>query len=79
MALEFRKATDDLLSACLSHQEIAEAMGASVASFRQARLPGDAKAYRKPPDGWERAVIKLAEQRATRLQRLAERLRETSA
>jgi hypothetical protein len=75
MALDFRKATDELLSACISHQELADALGVSVPSVRQARLDSDAKAHRSAPEGWEKAVRKLAEDRAARLGRLAGRLK----
>jgi len=74
MAINFRAATDELL-ACISHQELADALRASVASVRQARLGPEAKAHRSPPDGWERAVARLAQERATRLVRLAGRLK----
>jgi GMP synthase-like glutamine amidotransferase len=74
MALDFRKATDELLATCISHQELADALGVSIATVRQARLGPDAKARRSSPEGWERAVRRLAEDRATRLGRLAKRL-----
>jgi GMP synthase-like glutamine amidotransferase len=74
MAINFRAATDELL-ACISHQELAEALGVSVASVRQARLGPGAAAHRNPPEGWERAVARLAQDRAARLVRLAGRLK----
>ena len=74
MAITFRSATDELF-ACVSHQELAEALGVSVASVRQARLDPAAKARRNAPDSWEKAVRKLAEDRAARLARLAGRLK----
>lgn len=58
----------------MTRGEIADALGVSEASVRQARLEESAKAHRKPPDGWETKVAKLARQKAERLARLAERL-----
>jgi hypothetical protein len=73
MAITFRSATDELL-ACISHHELAEALGVSVATVRQARLDPAAKARRSPPEEWQPTVAKLARARAERLRRLAERL-----
>lgn len=75
MSKDFRKATDELFSV-ISHQELAKALGCSVASIRQARLDENAAAHRKPPEGWEEAVRKLAEQRAGAFARLAAKLRD---
>lgn len=72
--MDFIEATD-ILFAHVRQEELAEAMGISVASIRQARLSRQAKAYRNPPLGWEKAVIKLAEQHARQLSGLAEKLR----
>ena len=71
--MDFKKATDELL-ATFSHDELAIALGVSVPTVRQARLGSSAKAHRKPPDGWQKTVRRLAEERAERLQRLAEKL-----
>ena len=74
MAITFRAATDELF-ASISHDELAKALGVSVATVRQARLDPAAKARRSPPDGWENAVRRLAQDRAARLGRLAGRLK----
>ena len=74
MAKDFRKATDELFSV-VSHQELADALGCSVATIRQARLGEGASARRKPPAGWEEVVQKLAEQKAGAFARLAAKLR----
>jgi DNA-binding GntR family transcriptional regulator len=71
--MNFKKATDDLLSS-ISHEQLAEALGVSVASVRQARLAEDALAHRRPPKGWEAVVAQLAKQKAEHFRRLAERL-----
>ena len=73
MPMNFRKATDELFEG-ISHQDLADALGLSVATVRQARLDDDAKAHRTPPEGWEESVARLARERAKRLERLAERL-----
>jgi hypothetical protein len=71
--MDFRKATDELLLA-ISHQELADALGVSVATVRQARLADTAKAHRSPPEGWDAAVKRLAERRSAALARLASKL-----
>lgn len=73
MAADFRKATDELL-ASISHQELADALGVSVPTVRQARLDESANAHRRPPDGWEKVVAKLARAKAAAFARLADRL-----
>jgi hypothetical protein len=72
--MNFKKATDELLSS-VSHQELATALGCSVATVRQARLTEDALARRSAPAGWERVVIQLAERKAEDFIRLAEKLK----
>lgn len=72
--MNFNAATD-ILFAHARQEELAEELGISIASIRQARLRTDAKGYRTPPVGWEAAVIKLAEQHAKQLAGLAEKLR----
>lgn len=78
MAKDFREATDELL-ACISHDQLAKALGVSVPTVRQARLDESAKAHRKPPEGWQGAVSDLADKQATRLLRLSKSLRKASA
>jgi transcriptional regulator with XRE-family HTH domain len=73
MVMDFRKATDQLLEG-ISHEELANALGVSVATVRQARLDESAKAHRNPPDGWETTVRQLAEKKAQHFRRLAEKL-----
>lgn len=74
MSKNFRKATDELF-AVISHDELAKALGCSVATVRQARLEAGAKAHRNPPEGWEKVVTKLAEAKAGALARLAAKLK----
>jgi predicted transcriptional regulator len=71
--MNFKKATDELMAG-MTRQEIADALGVSEATVRQARLDDAAKAHRSPPQGWEGRLARLAAQRAERLRRLADRL-----
>ena len=71
--MDFKKATDELCEP-VSHEQLAGALGCSVASLRQARLDPSAKAHRRPPKGWQAATAKLAESKAGRLRKLAMRL-----
>lgn len=74
MSINFRKATDDLLEV-ISHEDLAEALGCSVATVRQARRSEGTASYRSPPKGWEQTIAKLADQKAKKLTQLAARLR----
>jgi hypothetical protein len=67
--MNFNDATDRLFDR-ISHEELAEALGVSVASIRQARLRADARAYRAPPQGWEEAALRLAERQRAHFERL---------
>ena len=73
--MDFKKATEELMAG-MTRGQIAEALGVSEATVRQARLGESANAHRNPPEGWEAKVAKLAKQRAERLTRLSEHLRE---
>lgn len=72
--MDFKKATDELMTG-MTRGEIAAALGCSEATVRQARLDESANARRNPPKGWEAVVERLAEQKAGRLAKLAEKLR----
>jgi hypothetical protein len=73
--MNFKEATD-LLFDRISHEELADALGASVASIRQARLSPDANAFREAPPGWGKAVIGLAEKRVAHYRKLIEKLQK---
>jgi len=75
--MNFRKATDELFERIVQ-QELAEMLGVSVATIRQARLSPEAEAHRSAPHNWESAVMRLAEQRIGRYQKLIERLKDNS-
>ena len=72
--MTFTEATDRLTD-CPTHEEIADAAGwTSVQTVRQARLDPASTSFRRPPDGWESAIAKLARERAAELLKLAEEL-----
>ena len=72
--MNFKKATDDLLSHP-TLQDLADMLGVSLQAIRQARTDKDSSAHRPPPEGWERAAVRLAENTAAHYERLARRLR----
>jgi hypothetical protein len=72
--MDFRQATDELFAKA-DHEDLAKLLGVSVASIRQAGLREEANAHRSPPGAWRDAVIRLAEEKAGRYRRLAEKLR----
>ena len=74
--MEFRDATDGLFSK-VDHSELADALGVSVASIRQARLKSEASAHRPPPADWQNAVIRLAEERVGHFRRLIKEVRDS--
>jgi len=76
--MNFKDATDGLFDR-IDHAELAEALGVSVASIRQARLTPTAKAYREAPKNWESAAIRLAEKQVWHYRRLIEQIRKSGA
>lgn len=73
--MKFNDATDILFNK-VTHEELANELGVSVALIRQARLPTNANAHRRPPKGWEKAISRLAERHGSRLIELARRLKK---
>jgi len=73
MKMNFRDTTDELFES-VSHEKLAKALGVSVATVRQARLPDGAKAHRSAPEGWQAAVLRMAKQRVDHYRRLVARL-----
>ncbi len=72
--MDFKKATDVLFDH-IGHADLAKALGVSVPLIRQARLDSAAVAHRSPPEGWEKAVARLAKDRADKLLLLTERVK----
>lgn len=73
----FREAIDGLCEK-VGHEDIAEALGVSLQAIRQARLNGASKARRSPPEGWQEAVLRLAEDRLAHYRLLIESLSASS-
>ena len=71
--MNFRSATD-VLGYCISHNEMAKAMGVVRNSVARARLSPRSRNVRTPPAAWEKAIAKLARERAGELVKLAEEL-----
>jgi predicted transcriptional regulator len=71
--MNFRDAVDRL-GERVAHEQVADALGVSVASVRQYRLSPKAKAHRTPPNGWQKALARLARERSRELRALAEAL-----
>lgn len=72
--MDFKTATDRLFRT-VTHAELAERLGCSVATIRQARLDPSANAHRSPPAGWREAVLALADARAADFADLRDSLR----
>jgi hypothetical protein len=73
--MNFREAVDALCTP-LGHEDVAKALGVSLQTVRQARLKEDSSAFRAPPKGWERALIRLAEDRVWHYRKLIEQIRK---
>jgi hypothetical protein len=73
--MDFKEATDGLFEG-ISHADLAEELGVSVASIRQARLPQTANSHRAPPKNWEFAAIRLAERQMMKCRKLIEQIRK---
>jgi hypothetical protein len=73
MTLDFTAATDPLVSP-IKLEDLAKAIGCSLASVKQARMAGEKDGKRAAPPGWEAAVARLARQKAVQLQKLADKL-----
>lgn len=71
--MNFRQATDALLES-VTLQDLADAMGISVQSVRQARTVEGSTAHRAAPPKWESAVARVAVRHSQKLSRLAARL-----
>jgi DNA-binding transcriptional MerR regulator len=73
--MNFREATDNLFSR-ISHQDLARALGVSIASIRQARLNQRAGAHRAPPPNWKDAIARIAEKRIAHYRKLIAQLNQ---
>jgi hypothetical protein len=75
--MDFTEATDRLTKG-LSLADLARELGASYGLIRQARMDPTSPSYRKPPEGWEAAVARLAASRAEALLALKSVLEQRS-
>ena len=71
--MDFTEATDRLIKG-ISLADLARELGASYGLVRQARMDVDSPSYRRPPEGWDTAVARLAGARARELQALEQEL-----
>jgi hypothetical protein len=74
--MNFRNAVDRL-GERVTHEEVAHALGVSVASVRQYRLSAKAKAHRTPPDTWPKVLARLAKERISELKALTDELEKS--
>lgn len=73
--MDFKTATDRV-AGCISHAEIAEAVGVSVQTIRQARLDPSAPGHRPPPANWQEVLARLARERSRKLRAFADEMSE---
>ncbi len=73
--MNFREAVDALCMP-IDHKDVAEALGVSVQTVRQARMKDDSSAFRAPPKDWKSAIIRLAEKRVWHYRQLIDKVRE---
>lgn len=71
---DFRTAAN-ILGRQITTSEMAEALELSPHSIRQARLQEGAPGYRRPPERWREALLRLAEHRQAELADLIAQLR----
>jgi hypothetical protein len=71
--MNFREATDGLFDR-VAHEDLARALGVSVASIRQARLSAQAGGHRAPPVKWEKAIVNIANKRVEHYRTLIKQL-----
>jgi hypothetical protein len=71
--MDFREAIDRL-GERVTHDQVARALGVSVASVRQYRLPPTANAHRSAPGDWAKVLAHLARTRIRELSELADEL-----
>jgi hypothetical protein len=73
--MDFRTAAN-VLGQQITTADMAEALGVSPHSVRQARLQDGAPGFRKPPEGWPQVFIRLAKERCSELQTFIEGLEQ---
>lgn len=76
--MDFYKASSKATGASITLADIADAAGVGPQTLRRARMDPGSPNYRQPPEGWEKALARLADRRAKELQRLAASLRKSA-
>lgn len=71
--MDFRTAAN-ILGQQITTADMAEALGVSPHSIRQARLQDGAPGFRKPPEDWPEAFARLARERCSELKAFIEEL-----
>jgi hypothetical protein len=71
--MDFRTAAN-ILGQQITTAGMADALGVSPHSVRQARLQDGAPGFRKPPEGWPQVFAQLAKERCSELQAFMEEL-----
>jgi hypothetical protein len=71
--MDFRTAAN-VLGKQITTADMAEALGVSPHSVRQARLQHGAPGFRNPPEGWPEVFARLARERCIELQAFVEAL-----
>lgn len=74
--MDFNEATNRLCER-IHHKDVAQALGVSVQTVKQARLGSGKSARRPAPAGWRDQIIRLAELRARHYQGLVDELLKT--
>ena len=69
--MDFKAASDRAIGACITLADISTATGVSDSLVRRARLDPEGPSFRRPPEGWNKAIAKLARKRAGELVKLA--------
>ena len=72
--VDFRTASGRATDACITLADIAKETDIAPQTIRRARMDPSSSNYRTPPAGWEKAIAKLARERAGELLKLAEEL-----
>ena len=72
--MDFRSASGRATDACITLADIAKEVDIAPQTIRRARMDPSSANYRTPPVGWEKAIAKLARERAGELVELAEEL-----
>ena len=72
--MDFREASSRAIGSCITLADIADELGPAPQTIRRARLDSKTRGYRPAPDGWEKAIAKLARERGGELVKLAEEL-----